>query len=51
MFPTPIRDNRQLVFNPSNSPSDRNQINRFSQLPYFKRFPNSKFMSQDRKRL
>lgn len=46
MFPTPIRDNRQLMFNPSFSPTDKNHPNRSTQLPYFKRFPNSKFLSQ-----
>lgn len=51
MFPTPSRDNRQLIFNPSASPLDKGQTNRLTQLPYFKRFPNSKFLSQERKRL
>lgn len=46
MFPTPSRDIKQNVFNPPFSPSDRGQLNRFTQLPYFKRFPNSKFLSQ-----
>ena len=51
MFPTPSKDNKLLMFNPSSSPSDRNQANRSTQLPYFKRFPNSKFLSQERKRI
>lgn len=51
MFPTPSRDNRQLMFNPSASPLDKGQTNRLTQLPYFKRFPNSKFLSQERKRI
>jgi hypothetical protein len=46
MFPTPLRDNKQIIFNPSFSPSDRGLGNRLTQLPYFKRFPNSKFLSQ-----
>lgn len=51
MFPTPLKDNKQIMAHPMNSPSDRNHINRSTQLPYFRRFPNSKFLSQERKRI
>lgn len=46
MFPIPSQNIKQNIFNPPFSPSDRRQLNRFTQLPYFKRFPNSKFLSQ-----
>lgn len=50
MFPTPLKDNKLLRLN-GLSPSERAQVNRSTQLPYFRRFPNSKFLSQERRRI
>ena len=48
MFPNPShnKDNKPLLINIANSPSDNHARNRSTLLPYFKRFPNSKFFSQ-----
>jgi hypothetical protein len=35
-----------MILHSQFSPSDKIQLNRFTQLPYFKRFPNNKFLSQ-----
>ena len=50
MFPSPNRDHRLLVFNPSPS-IERSNINKSAHLPYFKRFPHNKYLSQERARL
>jgi hypothetical protein len=46
MFPATTKDGRSGI---SGSPKNR-EGNRSTYLPYFKRFPNQRFLSHDRKR-
>ena len=48
MFPTTTKDNRLRFGRPS--PKAARDPNRSAYLPYFKRFPNQKFHSQERRR-
>jgi hypothetical protein len=48
MFPSTYVDSRQLIAGPS--PKHLREGNKSTYLPYFKRFPHQKFMSQEKKR-
>jgi hypothetical protein len=49
MFPSASKDNKILL--PTYlSPKEQRDSNKSTYLPYFKRFPNHKFLSQERKR-
>ena len=50
MFPSPIKVHQPFAFNPSPT-LERSSINRSAHLPYFKRFPNQKYLSQERQRV
>lgn len=48
MFPSTNKDIRQMLLQPS--PKYSRDANKSTYLPYFKRFPHQKFLSQEKKR-
>lgn len=48
MFPATNKEQRQMLLQPS--PKYSRDAHKSTYLPYFKRFPNQKFHSQERKR-
>ena len=48
MCPSANKDYRQILF--GSSPKYSRDANKSTYLPYFKRFPHQKFMSQEKKR-
>lgn len=48
MFPATIKEPRQMLLQPS--PKYSRDANKSTYLPYFKRFPNQKFHSQEKRR-
>lgn len=49
MFPSPNRDKKKSIYNLS-PVVEHAQSNKLSHFPYFKRFPNNQFLSQERQR-